>query len=206
MRISGTWTPVDTFLLTGWFGIENQHNSSPEAFFDEDSYPLEISAWYSPAPRWSVSGGYAYYTNFITQDITLGDEYPQAPGDSEFSAITLPWTYRGRSQVVNVGASYAWTQCLTLTGGLEWVRGRNAFDQPPAFVRPEDGQTFQWVGLQNNSDVIVQTARLWAGVDYRLRAGVSCYFRYNYFDYEDESVGYNSGTANMLLGGLTAVY
>jgi hypothetical protein len=35
---------------------------------------------------------------------------------------------------------------------------------------------------------------------------VTTYLRYIYYDYNDETAEYNSGTANMVLGGLTAVY
>jgi hypothetical protein len=42
-------------------------------------------------------------------------------------------------------------------------------------------------------------------VDYWLSDTVACYFHYNYFDNQDKSVDFNSGTANMFLLGMTAV-
>ena len=56
------------------------------------------------------------------------------------------------------------------------------------------------------SSVVIETTRWRAGFDYLFRPGVSGYFRYQLYDYNDETQDYLSGTANMFLGGLSAVY
>ncbi|MFV2066322.1 MAG: hypothetical protein ACC645_05030, partial [Pirellulales bacterium] len=81
------------------------------------------------------------------------------------------------------------------TGAFQFVRARNSFAQTPL-----------WPDLSQYSNVVVETTRWSAGLDYLLRRGMSCYVRYQYFDYSDETESFNSGTANMLLGGIDAVF
>jgi hypothetical protein len=108
---------------------------------------------------------------------------------------TSLWNYGARSQVVNVGTTYAWTDCLSLSGGFEFVRGRNAFDSPAL-----------WPDLPQYSDVTVETTRWTAGIDYGPGDAFKYYFRYQFFDFEDKSEDFNSGTANMFLAGMTALF
>jgi hypothetical protein len=186
VEIGGTWTPSDYFLVNGTFGIDNAWSTSSEAHFDEESYPIVLTTWYAPTQRLSFSGGLAFFSNWIDQDITLG-----ALSDS----VTLPWNFGGRSDVVNLGMTYAYTERLTLSGGFEFVRGVNAFG-PPA----------PWPDLPYYSDVIAQITRWKAGIDYAVSPNVSWYFRYQLFDYDDRSRELSSGTTSMVLGGVSAVY
>ncbi len=186
VEIGGTWTPADNFLLTGTVGFEDRSSTSAISNFREEDYPIVITAWYAPMPRWTFSGGLAFFSNSIDQDIKLG-----AGSDT----LTSLWNYRGRSDVINVGSTYAWTDCLTLSGGFEFVRGSNGFLTP--------GIPYS---LSEFSDVLVETTRWTAGLDYQLSSGADLYFRYQFFDFEDKSQGINSGTANMFLTGLQAIY
>jgi len=195
IEIGGTWTPAYNFLLSATFGLQTLHHDSIHAEFDETNYPIVFSAWYAPDDRWSFSGGYAYYTNFIDQDISIGFRTP-AEGNEAF---TTPWNFQGRAQMANFGASYRATDALKLVGDVEWMRGTNVFSATSA-----PGTDLS--ALPFFSDVIVETTRLSAGVDYWLSERIECYFRYNYFDYEDGSVGFNSGTAHMFLGGVAATF
>jgi opacity protein-like surface antigen len=52
----------------------------------------------------------------------------------------------------------------------------------------------------------VNTWRLTTGVDYELSQNINTFFRYNYFDYNDQAMPYNAGQAHMLLGGLSGVF
>jgi len=45
-----------------------------------------------------------------------------------------------------------------------------------------------------------------AGFDYLWRDDVTLYFRYNFFDYEDKSEDFDSGTAHFFLAGASAIY
>ncbi|NOZ41430.1 MAG: hypothetical protein GXP24_14575 [Planctomycetes bacterium] len=185
-ELGSTWTPADNFLLSATLGVTKRSNRSGISTFQEDDYPIVVTAWYAPEPRWTFSGGMAFFSNWIDQDITLG-------GLSD--PITSQWNYAGRSDTVNLGSTYAWTDRLTLTGGYEYVRGSNRLGSPAL-----------WPDLPQYSDVLITINRWTAGVDYQINQGMDFYFRYQLFDYEDKSKSYNSGTANMLLAGLQAVY
>lgn len=218
VEVGGTWMPTYNFLLSAMVGIENRSHTSDIADFTEDDYPMVFTASYAPTCRWSLSGGYGYYTNWIDQDITIGDQTDRWSGSGAswrhyLDPETTRWSYVGRAQVVNVGTRYDWTDALTLTGSVEWVRGKNRFDSPspdPYDLSPTGTPGFpvtpDWSDLPDYSDVLVQTTRVSAGVDWQLTCSVTSYFRYIYFDYEDKSVDRNSGTAHMFLGGLAATY
>ena len=208
VEIGGTWYPSDNFLLSGHVGIENTNQNSEIAQFAEDNYPIIFNAWYAPTCRWTVNGGLAFYSNWIDQNITLGDTYEEVGGGTKVP-VTLPWSYSGTSTVIDLGTSYAWTDRVTLQGFVQWVRGDNQFGTPPAFALPEDPtEIVQWTDLPWYSAVIVETVRLGGGFDYLVNDRISAYFRYNYFDWEGESLTEdpNSGTAHMFLGGVSAVF
>ena len=44
------------------------------------------------------------------------------------------------------------------------------------------------------------------GTDLRLTQNLNGYFRYNYYDWEDQQTGWNSGTTHMFLAGVSGVY
>jgi hypothetical protein len=190
IELGTTWSPTDALILSGVFGIDNSWNKSDVADFQNDSYPIVLTAWYSPTPCWSISGGLAFFRSWIDQDITLG-----SLNGSAADPVTSRWNYGGQSDVVNIGTTYAWSDRLTLTGGFEFARGRNSF-APPAL----------WPDLPQYSNVVIETTRWRAGFDYLFCEDVSGYFRYQLFDYNDETQDYLSGTANMVLGGISAVY
>jgi hypothetical protein len=190
IEIGGNWNPTESFLLNASFWIQNSYNHSALVNFDEDSYPIVISACYTPDERWAWTGGYATFSNWIDQDITLSNDNP----------FTNEWDYTGRADVFNLGASYAWTCQLTLIGGLEYVRSRNVFADPP------DRNGVVYDPLAVYSAVQVNTWRVTGGVDYRVTDAINTFFRYNYFDYDDAATGWNSGTAHMVLAGLSGVF
>ncbi|MHC4399366.1 MAG: hypothetical protein ACYTG0_06785 [Planctomycetota bacterium] len=190
IQFGGTWMPASNFLATATVGLQDRHHHSEVADFEEDNYPMTFTLWYAPAPKWSLSAGYGFYSTWIDQDITFPSDTPGVSvGD------TRPWSYGGRGDVVSLGGSYGWTQRLTLSGGLQLVRTRDAID--PLAPWPDLGQNF---------DVIVNRTRVTGGIDWCLREDVSSYFRYLFEDYEDKSTPFNSGSAHMFLAGLTVAY
>jgi hypothetical protein len=186
VQFGSTWAPSHVFYLHGMVGINNSWNHTDIANFDNDQYDLVFTAWYAPTARWTVSGGLGFYSNWIDQDITLG---------SKTDPLTLPWDYGGRSDVVNVGTTYAWTERLTLSGNVDFVRGRNAF-----------GSLAPWPDLWSYSDVNVETTRFAVGGDYLLGPQSSLYLRYQLFDYDDRAGGFDSGRAEMWLLGVNAFF
>ncbi len=204
VEIGGNWNPSEDFMLTGSFWIQNSYSHAEYVRFDEDNYPIVISSWYAPDDRWSFTGGYATFSNWIRQDITLG-----AASDNLVVAnpeyYTSPWNYTGRADVFNLGANYAWSENVTLTSGVEYVRSRNFFQDPaPSPLAVLNGNDY--TDLPTYSAVRTNTWRLMAGTDIRLTANVNSYFRYNYYDWDDVQNGWNSGAAHMFLAGLSAVY
>ena len=190
VEIGGTWVPGENFLATASFGIENRTHRSNVADFTEDDYPITCTLWYAPTPKWSLSAGYGYYSNWIDQDITFPSDDPLVSvGD------TRRWSYGGRGQVLSIGGSYACSTRITLSGGVEYVWSHDAFDP----LGP-------WSDLPYYSDVIVDRTRVTAGLDWLLYGDVSANFRYIFEDYEDRSVDYNSGTVQMFLASLITVY
>ena len=252
IEIGGTWMPADNFLLSATFGIDvrshdSQQDNLSHAFdvfhdnprdvdFGEQSYPIVLSAWYAPTVKWSFTAGYASFSNFIDQLITLGDLYddnlrntgssaavnPTPPPDLigardyfEPDAFQSRWRYSGRAQVVNLGTAYAYSARLRLMGGYEYTWSRAVIlaapspltandpsdtTPPPTVVVPD------WTLLPSLSDVVVDTNRVTAGVDYLLRDWVTVFFRYSLFDYADLAGTGNSGTLHGFLGGVNAVF
>ncbi|MEX2286632.1 MAG: hypothetical protein WD648_06045 [Planctomycetaceae bacterium] len=199
--LGATWNPASNFMTSVQFSIVNSWNHSeyqsgapsnqPIDFIEQD-YPVVYTVWYAPTNDLSFSGGYAYYSNWIDQDMTTG--FRQSPIE------TSRWEYEGKAHVVNFQTTYSWTPRVKLTGGCDWTSGSNAFTVPPSTTGAD------WSQLASFSDVIVRTMRYNAGFDYLWRDDVTLYFRYNFFDYEDKSEDFDSGTAHFFLAGASAIY
>jgi hypothetical protein len=202
IELGGTWTPASNFMATAQFSLNNSWNQSvyPSNVpavpinFSEDSYPLYCTAWYAPTDRLSFTGGYAYFSNWIDQDVAIG--FRTSPIE------TTRLRYAGENHLASVNAHYAWTQTVQLTGGYEWDRGTNSFVVPPSTA----GANWDLgTGLASYSAVAVETQRLTAGLDWLPYNNTTAYIRYVYFDFADKTQDFNSGTAHMLLGGFTVL-
>jgi hypothetical protein len=194
VELGGTWNPAKYFMTTAQFSLVNRWHRSEFANFTEDNYPIILTAWYSPIERLSLTGGYGYFSNWINQDITLGYRFNVAD-----QTETTRWDYAGESHLVSLNAAYAWTPQVQLTAGYEWVRGDNSFVVPPSPAGAD------WSLLPSFSDVVVETQRVTAGVDWQPYANTSVYFRYVLFDYDDIAANLDSGTANMFLAGMSLI-
>lgn len=190
VEIGGTWSPLSNLIANITVGMENRSHQSEIADFEENNYPMTLTLWYAPTQAWSLSAGYGFYSNGIDQDILFPSDDPGAE-----TWDRSRWDYGGRSDMFSLGAAYAWTPRITLSGGLEFVSAKNAFD-PLAL----------WPDLPEYSQVIVDRTRATAGIDWQLQDRISAYFRYRFEEYVDKSADYNNGTAHMSLLGLSAVY
>ena len=63
-------------MFNACLGFERGDNHSQYANFDEENYPMSFNAWYAVCDKWSLSAGYAVYSNFVGQDITVADQTP----------------------------------------------------------------------------------------------------------------------------------
>ncbi len=189
IELGGTWNPAPNFMATSMFGIENSWHHSRFAHFDEDNYPILLTLWYAPTARLSLTGGYAFLSNWIDQDITIG--FLNNPTE------TTQWNYDGYNNLFSCTANYAYSPRTQLIGRVEWDRGSNVFSVPPSPAGAD------WSALPSFSDVIVETTRINLGIDHEFGPSANGYFRYVHFDYDDLSDGFNTGTTNMFLVGLT---
>jgi hypothetical protein len=194
--IGGTWAPLENLVATAQFTIFNSWNSSKFANFNEDNYPFFCTLFYAPTDRLSLTGGYAYLSNWINQDITLGFTVPTRPDLTE----TTNWNYRGQNHLINVNANYAWTSRVNLMAGYEWNHGTNNFTVPPSPVGAN------WSQLPSLSDVNVETQRATLGADFQPYRNTSLYARYVLYDWNDIAANFDSGTANMFLFGGTMTW
>ena len=193
VEIGGTWTVAENLMVTAQFTIENSWQHSQYANFNENDYPMVFTVWYAPTCRLSLTGGYAYFTNWIDQDITLGANRG-IPADTE----TTRWNYAGKDELVSFNAAYAVSDCVQLVGGYEWNRGSNSFGVPTS---PHAADGVNWSLLPSLSDVVVETNRVTAGVDWQPYPYMNLYCRYILFDYNDLSSGQDTGITHMALGG-----
>jgi hypothetical protein len=197
--LGGTWAPAPNWLTTAQFSIINRWHQSQYADFTEDDYPFVCTVWYAPCDHWSLTAGFAHFSNWIDQDITLGFTVPGVPVPPVRTETTR-WDYEGQNNLVSLGATYAWSKCLRVLAGYEWNHGTNVFSVPASPAGAD------WSRLPSIADVEVITQRATAGVDWQPYQHMSVYFRYVYFDWNDISADVDSGTAHMFLAGLTAVW
>lgn len=215
IELGGTYTPYNNLMLSASIWLQNSYNTTEYVRFDEDSYPIVLTAWYAPTDRSSWTVGYANLTNWINQDITLGIE--DGSTDLELPTYTTAWRYGGRADVFNIGNSYAVTSNFRLINGFEYVRGENYFspfaDPPdnriptiPANLPPQIVPAIPYTDLPAYSAIETNIYRFTTGFDYQLRRYVNTYFRYNYYDYDDAYAVYNNGTAHAFLAGLSGTF
>jgi hypothetical protein len=188
VRLDATWLAAKNLIATGSIAVETRQHHTDIAVFDEDNYPMTFTIWYAPHPAWSLSGGYGYYTNWIDQDMYFPSNTPRVE-----PFVRQEWNYGGRAQFLSIGGSFAWTKRLLLSGSLQYVWGLNTFDP----LQP-------WPDLPFYSEVVVNTKRYVSGVDWSANQWAAAYLRYIFEDYADGSAEYNSGSAHLVLAGLSA--
>jgi hypothetical protein len=199
IEVGGTWLPADNLMMMGQIGAVNRQHESQFANFNENDVPIILTAWYAPNPRLSLSGGYAYFSNLIDQDITLGFTVPDVP-DPPVRTETTRWNYTGEDHQFSLNANYAWTPTVQLIGGYEYNWGSNVFAVPPSPAGAD------WSLLPSLADVVVETHRLTAGIDSQPYPNVNTYFRYQLFDYDDISANLDSGTGHFFLAGVALIH
>jgi hypothetical protein len=193
-----TWSPYSNFMMTAQLTIKNSWNRSAFSNFTENNYPMSYMLWYAPTDRLFFTGGYAYYSNWIDQDITLGANRG-IPADTE----TTRWNYEGENHLVTFNVNYALTPCVHLLAGYEWDHGTDFFGVPTS---PHAADGVDWSLLPSLSDVRVITHKVTTGIDWKPYHDTHVYLRYEYFDFNDAGSGLNSGTTNMVLAGATRTW
>jgi hypothetical protein len=202
VEVGFNWVPADWFVANATIGVERGDNHSQYAQFDEENYPMSFSVWYAATKKLSVSAGYSVYSNFFAQDISVADQSTYAGNAANATKpVTGPWKYGAEAHVITLGADYMLSQRIRLTGQFEWVRGRNQVNSSTMFFPSTLVTT-----LGSYSDVINETTRLTMGVDYKLRPRVVTYARYELYNFNDVAPGYQTGLAQGILGGFSAMF
>jgi hypothetical protein len=166
---------------------------------------MTINAWYGLTKRLSFSAGYAVFSDFVAQDVTAADQ--SGPGGAaavpptSVVPVTGRWNYGGRAQVVTLGSRYAATERVSLTGQVEWVRGHNLISNS-TMVFPAAVVT----DLGSYSEVLNETTRVSLGADWVIRPRVITYVRYELYNFNDILPGYQTGLAQGVLGGFSAIF
>jgi hypothetical protein len=97
IETGATYTPYTNLMFSASIWLQNSYNTTDYVRFDEDSYPIVLTAWYAPTDRSTWTIGYANLTNWINQDITLGiEDGRNADGTinaAELPTFTAPWSY-----------------------------------------------------------------------------------------------------------------
>lgn len=203
IELGGTWMPADNFMLGAMVGLEWMNHRSDLAWFEENNFPITLTAWYAPTCAWSVSGALGFYQNNIDQDITYGNGHTSGYGNEAQDILTTD--YSGRSDVITLASHYVLTQRLTLNGDFQFVRGQNTWYVPNGTSAPPPPTTpVDFSALPTYSAVIVETTRFGAGIDYELGCNTSCFFKYMFYDYNDKNGNIFSGSYHTVLGGLAA--
>ncbi|MFO0868996.1 MAG: hypothetical protein U0935_08575 [Pirellulales bacterium] len=202
VEVGGTWNPSEDLIATVQVSFVNRWNNSlytsavppVPIHFNENNYPITATLFYAPTEKLALNTGYAYFSNWIEQDIAIGFRTT--------TLETMRFNYLGESHVFSLGANYALTETVKLVGGYEWTHGTNGFANPTSTTGAN------WSlgpGLASYSDVNAEIQRFTAGIDWEPYRRTNLYARYNYFDYNDLSENLTSGSVHMLLTGVTFV-
>ena len=203
IELGGTWMPAHNFMLGAMVGLEWMNHRSDFARFDENNFPVTLTAWYAPTCAWSLSGALGFYQNNVDQDITYGNGHTSSRGNEAQDILATDYT--GRSDVITLASHYALTKRLTLNGDFQFVRGQNTWYVPNGTSAPPPPTTpVDFSELPTYSAVIIETTRFGAGFDYELGHQSSVFFKYMFYDYQDKNGDVFSGTYHSVLGGLAA--
>jgi len=205
VEIGFNWVPSDWFIFNACVGIERADNQSQYANFDEENYPMSFTAWYAASKRLSLSVGYAVYSNYVGQEITVADQsvYTGSNSSSASAPVTSKWNYGGQAHVVTLDSRYATTERVTLTGQVEWVRGHDLINNSALGTFPGNVTIYDLGGY---SEVLNETTRVTMGVDWVIYPRVVNYYRYELYNFLDKAPGYQTGTAQGIMGGLSAMF
>ena len=212
VEVGGTWTPTDTSCSTPRSISRPRRRTaflnSPYEHFDSNSYPYVLSAWWSPAPQWSLNAGFAELNSWINQDLVQSALASTAAAGCAVApdpgAVQRPVGrfQRGRplpldSQALDLCQLRVCRMPMTARAFPCPARGIMAARNAPVGPNTNVGQY---------SLVDSNTIRLMLGVDYLWRPQFSTFARYVYNDYQDNATGLTNGTSNFFLVGASAKF
>jgi hypothetical protein len=160
--------------------------------FGENSYDTALVTWYRPTEALTLTANADYFSNWVKQAITIGDDY-FLPGDPLplFSPLTSPWSYGGTAVEFGFGANYQVSRNVRLTADYDITIGKDIITNSGGFP-----------GLGAFSAVRNVTQEVRAGIDWKPRERVIVYLRYEFVNFDDRVDSSNSGSLNMFLVGM----
>jgi hypothetical protein len=207
VEVGGGWFPCHNFGIStqeeidlAWHFADISAVPGNLIHFNEESYSTVATVWYAPTQQLSLTGSVAFLSNWLEQNITLGDDYitPGMPAGSLTPPETRRWNYGGTANIFSCRANYRLREDISLFAGYEYSRGNDRFGNR--------GFADLWPDLPQYSTVLVVTQRINTGIDWRPTELLTVYFRYIFFDYDDKSPGYNRGQAHIFLAGLSMIF
>ncbi len=223
-EIGCTWLPTKELVCNATLGIEQAYTNIPSPAtagnslpinFTENSFPYSVSLAYIPTgSKWTFAGGYADYTDLISQLITLGDDYPApAPSvaGSNINPLQTRWGYLGEAEVFDLAATYRWSKDVKLTAAAQWTHGIDTISPLGIYPGPfpnigAGSSSYNLTALPGYSRVVVDTIRVQAGIDWQVREHLSTFFRYQYYNFDDPTQPYETGIANGFLVGINWIH
>jgi hypothetical protein len=227
VEFGGGWYPLSNFAVTLQQNIEvgqTNYDNNAEATgnivdFREQNYNTTVTMWYAPTSKLSLLASVSIFSNWINQSMFLGDNYfdseaPPSPPSANLPLAIQPTFYTGTANMLNLYLNYKVTENVRLTCGYQFVRGNNEFQMnatpsfafPPSLSTNEPKGSIVFTDLPRYSAVLVETQKITAGITWRARPSVTVYCLYNFFDYNDKTTNYNSGTAHMVMAGMSSIW
>lgn len=161
--------------------------------FGEDTYCTSLITWCRPWDKVTLTANANYFTNWVKQQITIGDDY-FLPGDPLplFSPLTGTWTYGGTAVEFGFGFNYQYSSRLRIIANYEVTFGKDVITSSDGFP-----------GLGSFSAVRNVFHQVTGGLDWKPRDRMVTYFRYQLVSYDDRVSSTNSGLLNMFLAGMS---
>jgi hypothetical protein len=207
LDLGAGWYPLVNFGVSanqqfdiGWLRSDVSQLVGNQIHFDEQSYASTVTVWYAPIQKLALTSSFALMSNWINQNVVLGDDYPGgSPGNpSLVNPVTRPWYYYGTNTVATCRADYRYSRAFRFYAGYEYVRGMDSIENR--------GFTDLWPDLGVYSQVFVETHRVLAGADWKPTEHLTIYNRYILNDYHDIKTPQNSGLVHMYLAGLSLIW
>lgn len=223
----GGWYPVSSFAVmldqsiqVGRTQFDNTANADGNVIdLREQSYATTVTVLYAPTRRLSLITSVSAYSDWVNQNLFLGDDYidpddPIPPKNALIPLAIQPTYYAGRSQLFDFTLNYRLTDNTRLTLGYQFVHGSNQFNMSanPGFAYSPSLSTSEPKGAINFSDLAVysstrvDTNKVIAGMSWRVRPMTTFGVFYNLFSYHDETNSYNSGVAHQVNASLFCIW
>lgn len=227
VEFGGGWFPASNFSLTLDQNIElrRTYNDNTAAAtgnvvdFHEQSYATTLTMLYAPTCRLSLVTSVSVYSDWINQNMFLGDDYidpedPVPPKNAKMPLAIQPTYYAGKSQLFNFNANYKLTDNTRLILGYQFVHGSNQFNMlsnpsfafSPSLSTSEPKTPLTFSDLAQFSATRMDTNKVTAGIGWRIRPRATFNVYYNLFSYIDETNAANTGMAHQVNTSLACIW